>query len=345
MQHLFDFIGRKSWRPYAFSHHPTINDILILTFVFVPWLLTFGVFRDNILYVAKAFTGLEGGLSVANEMGGSLSKLNINGFDLLSLLIKMLGQDIIFLVLAIVGLLILFKYPKERARNKYLMLLMSSTFVIGLLYVGYIFNLLGLRYLAGDRLILGLMLFTPIAVGFVFGFALNSNSVKSNKSYLIVTLYIALIMIASIASIFNVYLSPYVSYPNVQVTHQDMQGMSWLINCKNKDIDFAGILSPPCRYADALIGHTETGNRTDLTITGWDKSFIIPDHFNYTAHETLKDSYQTDRYVAITKFDRTVYNTVWRSVGRFKTEDFEKLNEDKSVNKLYSNGGLDVWYI
>ena len=38
-------------------------------------------------------------------------------------------------------------------------------------------------------------------------------------------------------------------------------------------------------------------------------------------------------------------DSMWDTVGRFNKDDFEKLEQDLTVNKLYSNGECDVWYI
>lgn len=52
-----------------------------------------------------------------------------------------------------------------------------------------------------------------------------------------------------------------------------------------------------------------------------------------------------DKYAVITRFDRILYSTVWQTVGRFNSADFEKLEQDQIVAKLYSNSEMDVYFI
>lgn len=51
--------------------------------------------------------------------------------------------------------------------------------------------------------------------------------------------------------------------------------------------------------------------------------------------------------MVITKLGRLLYTKLWPKLAelRFYESDFEKLNYDISVDKLYSNGGMDVWKI
>ena len=47
----------------------------------------------------------------------------------------------------------------------------------------------------------------------------------------------------------------------------------------------------------------------------------------------------------MTMFDKIVYETVWTVVGRFLQNDFKKLEEDISVDRLYSNGDTSIYFI
>jgi hypothetical protein len=69
------------------------------------------------------------------------------------------------------------------------------------------------------------------------------------------------------------------------------------------------------------------------------------DHFGYANKTSLGSQYADNKYAAITRFDRVIYSTVWKEVGRFNDSDFEKLEQDFTVNKLYANGETDVYYV
>jgi hypothetical protein len=53
----------------------------------------------------------------------------------------------------------------------------------------------------------------------------------------------------------------------------------------------------------------------------------------------------SDRYLVLTEYDEIIYQTVWKTVGRFNYNDFVRLKKDESVSLLYSNGECDVYFI
>jgi hypothetical protein len=120
-----------------------------------------------------------------------------------------------------------------------------------------------------------------------------------------------------------------------------MVGMAWLFEEKNTAIGCIIIMSPPKRYADGILGTVESDKRNDI------RGDVVQcsDHFGYANYDTLGEQYPVDKYAGITKQDRVLYSTVWQAVGRFNNTDFERLDRDKTVDKLYSNSELDVYYI
>jgi hypothetical protein len=198
----------------------------------------------------------------------------------------------------------------------------------------YLFGLLpGLQNLATERLLSYLVVFTPIPAAFVLNYFI------SDRNKIFSTLCVIMIMTASIISIFSLYPSPIILRPTPEVTEMDISSTQWLINYSNPYVKTTTIMTPVFRFADGIIG-------TQNSKTIFEKyPPTIPDHFNYTMHDYFGDSYEDDRYALITKFDSIIYVTVWDAVGRFNSHDFEKLETDKTTEKLYSNGDSNVWYI
>jgi len=120
----------------------------------------------------------------------------------------------------------------------------------------------------------------------------------------------------------------------------DMAGMAWFIEEKESTIKCIQIMSPPRRFAQGILGTVEAKKRSDIK-----RSPQFRDHFAYDEYDTVGEQYAEDKYAAITKFDRILYSTVWKVVGRFDEADFERLEQDPTVSKLYSNGELDVYLI
>lgn len=119
----------------------------------------------------------------------------------------------------------------------------------------------------------------------------------------------------------------------------DMAGMEWILDCRDTDISFVCINSPPTQYADAIMGKEQSSQVMKRRYP------IIPDHFGYDQNPSLGYCYVDNKYAALTKMDRIMYSSVWESVGRFDDADFERLNADRSVNRIYDNGETEVYYI
>ena len=51
--------------------------------------------------------------------------------------------------------------------------------------------------------------------------------------------------------------------------------------------------------------------------------------------------------MVLNKEDRLLYTEVWPEMARYRfyPQDFEKLEQDPNVDKLYISNGLDIWYI
>lgn len=320
-------------------HSFPLTQVLIVLGILLPWILSFPWFGPNIRSLHTALTAGHSPDVIA-QMGSTLDKINVHGLDFVKLVIKMRGDDIIFLALSIIAAIILlkkYKNNKEIKNNENIVILLGITFAIGIMYATYLFNIIpGLGNIGSGRLLAYLVLFTPIFVGYTF-----QHFFSKKRTYITASLCILIIMTASIISIFSVYPSPYVIRPTPEVTPMDMHGFEWSVSYKSRDIGCTCIISRTYRFADAILGNAEEDKRTDIEHS----APIIPDHFDYVNHSTLGESYKKDKYAVIPKMDKIIYYTVWEAIGRFYKEDFKRLESDESVDKLYSNGECDVWYI
>ena len=317
-----------------------MTPILLETAIFLPWILSFQKFNLNIkMMYYSIITGSS--TNVISSMSNTVGKLSLTRLEFLELFIKLMGQHFIFLTFFFFSFVLLLKYPNSRKNNKKLIILLSITSFIGLMYVFYLFNILpGLQAMGSDRLQAYLVIFTPIFAGFVLSYIITRKIIihKFNLAPIICGF---LILSASIISIHNLYPSPYVMQPNPSITQMDMNGAEWLLNFKNSAINSVYIMSPVYRFLAGSAGHVEAGKLFGSSY----KEANITDHFNYTISNNLGNSYTQNEYFMMTMFDKIVYETVWKIVGRFHQKDFIKLEEDFSVDRLYSNGDTNVYYI
>lgn len=154
------------------------------------------------------------------------------------------------------------------------------------------------------------------------------------------TVMFGLLVLVLILSFLDHFPSPWVIRPTDQTTHASMAGMTWFLEEKVPSIETIYIATTPKRFAEATLGTTPTHLRTDVT---YDTQFL--DHFGYERYSTVGEQIAGDMYATVHQYDKVVYQTVWRNVGRFNDPDFERLEQDPTVARIYSNGGMDCLYI
>ena len=284
------------------------------------------------------------GSGTLQQLGESLSKVNVHGINIVTLIFKMYGAEIILTLISAIGIVYLIKWSRDGTRPKEIQNILPLAFVFvfcGALYVAYLLGLPGMQVGAGqlDRRFLAYFeILLPIFAAFTFYIILQKVNFRDwvNSSILFILIFTSALSMASL------FPSTFVEQPNFQVTTMDMTGMKWFIEKKDYGIRCVFISLPPSRFSDAIIGYDVT-HRQRLDIT--DSRKPVPDHFGYSQYYSLGTQYPKDNYLTMTRTDRTVYTSVWKDVGRFDNTDFDKLERDSTVNKLYSNSEMNVYYI
>lgn len=317
-----------------------LTAILVEIVIIIPWILSFQNFNLNInIFYNSILTSTS--QDVIEGMQNSLNKVDVSGIDFIQLLVKTEGCNLIFIGLSVVSLFILGKKGCDSQKSKNLLILLIITIFTGLVYAAYLFGIVpGLQAIAAGRIKSYVMLFTPISAGFVFThFFRKKLIVKKVNIFPMLCMFI--ILTASMLSVSSLYNSPNVVRPNPSITQMDMTGTDWFVNYHNKEILTTTIMSPVHLFMDGIIGRVE-----EKKIFGSPyRHTTVPDHFNYTNMSKLGKSYLEDRYMMVTKFDTVIYSTVWSKVGRFNYQDFDRLSGDTSVEKLYSNGETEIFFI
>lgn len=339
MEYLISIFKNKNFLLVKKSSFP-LTPILLEIVIFLPWLLSFQQFNLNIKIMYRSImTGSSP--DVIASMSGTINKLSLTTLEFIELSIRLLGQQLIFLIFFLLSVILLMKYPNNKKNTKYLTILLSITSFIGLMYASYLLNIIpGLQAIEAARLQAYLVIFTPIFAGFVLSYIVNKE-ITIHKLNLAPTICVIIILIASTLSIFNVYPSPHVMQPNPSITQMNMNCVEWFLNFRNPVINNVYIMSPVYRFAAAVLGASESEKILGPNYLETN----IPNHFSYTTVSNFGKSYIKDKFCMITIFDKTVYNSVWKVVGRFNKDDFGKLENDFSVDKLYSNGENDDFYV
>lgn len=156
---------------------------------------------------------------------------------------------------------------------------------------------------------------------------------------------VVLLVGVSLSGILKVYASPYVLLSSYYTTQTEIVGMDWFFHNKDAATTITSLTIPPGRFADFLLTPEERGQHNIPRYIP--EELRLPHHFGYDEYPQLGESYAQNTYLVLKKQDRLLYVEVFPEIEhlRYSPGEFEKLERDPSVSKLYSNGGLDVYYI
>jgi len=135
----------------------------------------------------------------------------------------------------------------------------------------------------------------------------------------------------------SVFGSPYVYQSNSQVAELDYEGYSHAFDVRAEDVEFTGIRGGPQRYVDAVYGTEQARNR--LEFPGYEDAVAGP-----TFERGLGYEFNRDRYFTVG--DGAYRREVVLFEGlRYNETGFGKLETDPGVNRVSSNGGLELYYL
>lgn len=153
-----------------------------------------------------------------------------------------------------------------------------------------------------------------------------------------VPVVVVLLLLVTLST-FSLYESPLKSENNPQVTKMEMEGSMWLTQHGNETDDLARFGLPYHRFYDARFGANETGRFSEAQ---------PPSHFNYTTRQYLGQSYDSDRYLTLTRKGRIVYPELfpdYPSRWRFTPRDFERFERDRTTDRVYDNGDYTQYVV
>jgi len=302
----------------------TIIALLSITFIF--WISQFYLFYHTVAKVIDAI--------VTETRETALSSLTSNielavnyGYSPLEMFLKTYGNSLIIFLYAVVAFFVLLERVKSDKSAYKLLSLCLPIFAF--------FVITGLMYLVDlgfgpDRMFNYGVGLCVILMVFVF-------DILSQKSLRILnqTLKIGfLIIIFSLVlmnglMVMTYYPSPFLLKPNDQFTQSEEDGVMWFTT------------------------HTQ-GAKTVIFMTLGEymkrNGYVVthpPYHFNYSNSNYAGTSFSSDQYMILNKLDRLQYVDVLPRMAQYRwyLSDFSRLPLDSSVDRYYTNGETEVWYI
>ena len=322
-----------------------LTPIFILAVISFIWYVDTAIFKMGVEVWVKLVSG-EVTLSPIQDTRLLLEKGGVQGFGAIGLLFKLYGGEIIYGLLAVVAAFTvarnLIYHDKQVTEVNWLVILFITFSLLFLIYWA------GMAYGVGDIFARSIY-YIPIVSIMLASFNLHGVSLRHGYKQLVIPLVICLILFSAVFSIFNKYQSPYVHQPNGQCTHMEIAGANWTLNYRDPlSAKVTNIGRGLRRYAIAINGQVWYHNSpVPIDPTYPNPPVLILDHFGYQQYKTIGESVDESAYLLLTQMDRVLYEEIWKPPipTRWSREDFDKLEQDPTVDKLYSNGEFDVWYI
>jgi hypothetical protein len=151
-----------------------------------------------------------------------------------------------------------------------------------------------------------------------------------------------LLVFYTVFGVASLYHSPAKAEASHQVTDAEMEGAQWLLDNRNRFVGTVEYGISFYRFGDTYYG-VEKDSRRELVDPN---SPMPPPHFTYEENETYGTHYESDQYVIITTRGRDFYPEMYpdyRDNWRFTPEDFDRLERDPTVTRLYDNGNVDIY--
>jgi hypothetical protein len=299
-----------------------LNPAIISFITFFWWISSFTIFGIMLPYIWSSIFNIyqagpiQEGLAVVERL---------TWVEVIEYNVKMYGDNLVYVALSIVAGVIIFKKIRKREKNvRFLSLLFI--FFITCFPVEFIL-MIGFPQRLGRvlNLMYG-MVVSPILVGFAV-----CEIFKKKK---IATVVVTLLFASTFGiSILSVYHSPWIFSPSWHITSMDVKGADFFFTYRNSELEFEAMGIDP----SLMLG----------------KVGLIPAHFNYTYHKPLGESIAHDCYIMINKrcklanIDPVVSKAQLSMLGGwgFDRKDFDNLENDSSVAKIYSNGEFDLFLV
>jgi len=327
----------------------SFNIVLFSTLVFFTWYFSFSSIVGSFYHVFSSIFYGTGGSFFESQVTAVVS-YSPKLFDTLKMIVYNYGLLLIIDSLSLFSLIYVF-IMRQRNKQSYKLrfcFVFSGIFflVFSVLLAGSIFT----DFIVGwNRFMLWLTIFSIILITSAF-YSLLSDSKKRNtvnkpfkKLVTTTTVYVILISLTFL-SIFTFYNSPLTGDQNLQVSNTEWEGAEWIINYNDKQILIEDLGIFQGRFYSAILGIKEYN--LIKPVGGIFKS--PPDHFNYNNKTSLGEYYNGSRYMILTHLIKIIYPEVYpeyKRLWRFTPDDFNQLQNDNAVSRLYDNGGFEAYLV
>ena len=314
--------------------------VFLLAVWIVLWISSFGIWEGAIKNIQAVL--VEGGATHAEGLIDRILYAQQHGYSVILEFFKEYGVIVFFILMAAIALPVILRKIRSNPNMGKLFSFYCPLMLIGIVTITLHFFYLQFH---PNRFLIYIIILSSFIVGFLlFEFI---KWMKSKNNVLGITgsiLSLMILTVISIVGVLNLYPSPYtlsISYHN---TRTEVFGWDWYLHNKNENVHTSYWYTNIARHAHYLLSAQEREGREDITINS---TIILPFHLGYDLNEQLGQYYETEIYIVLTELSRNVYRDIYPKLAPIRAlpSDFEKIENDSSASRLYSNGKYEVYYI
>jgi len=237
----------------------------------------------------------------------------------------------------------------KRRRLEPLEFAYSVQFVVALLISTYMLFGYAIEFepvrIARFPLLMGTILSGLVVYSLFAGYSRSPLDIKGSRRLGFTAITGALLIVASVLSVFSVHNSPWVVRENSQVTHMDIAGSAWFSSHRHADIAIAQSGVTLFR-----LDHFNFGVETSAFEVAPRRLPLVPSHFAYDENHSIAEALGfQDTYLLTSERGRmwalVVPEAARHHAHQYTAEDLARLRADAGVVWLYTNGEFEVWKV
>lgn len=335
---FFWILNDKLNTDFIFFYRELTNPFFVSIILFFSWSSYIYVMSRTIKPILQTILGSAETVSEFQRYSNLLSEANVDIFYIIRLFFNIYGQGIILMLLSFICLIYISLKLLRNDKIPYFILISLSLFIS--LFISSILMFFINGFFGFGRIFSCALLFSLILIPSTF--LLMKSDLMIKPKFMIIIFLIILVGLIWFST-FNLYYSPIVKSFNFQVTRSEYSGMITFYENRDDSFQILEYGLSQDRLYDAIYGRDYP--RKNVYYNREYFKLVPPDHFNYCFNNTLGTAYQDTKYFIFTNqgiyFGQTVYPE-FPEKWRFTPADFERLNYDQTVNKIFFNGNLDI---
>jgi hypothetical protein len=310
-----------------------LNSILITGVSLFAWISSYFIFKSRLTGIISWFN-TEVHYSFISQYNTSLAKAKMGLLDTLILAFKFYGLNFVYLtifsLLALWVIKNLLSKKDSLDRTEIFLFLGTITFTVIALTLFFIgFNLVSFPL----RAMVPAFVFCGLFIGIIL-FKLISK--KKNRTF---SYFVVLFILFSLAGfgVFGLHASPWLKTSTADVSFGELSAVKWTAQftpLNSKIISIASEL--PWRIRSYVYGY----ENTQMALKG-----PIKPSLGYNSSDYLADVYEESSILVVNPYDKKYYGNLWVGLGSISLKDFQNLENDITVHKIYDNNGSSSYYV